>query len=75
MASKQSLNRLQTQLSNMISLEAAIEQRLEELIPDVSDHAEATALLKGFQSLSKGQRQALETRLHTITPWKATRNG
>jgi len=50
----------------MIALEAAIEQRIEELIPKVSDHAEATALLTGFQTLSKDQRQALETRLHTI---------
>jgi membrane-associated protease RseP (regulator of RpoE activity) len=50
----------------MIALEAAIEQRLEELIPEVSVHTGVTALLTGFQTLSKDQRQALETRLHTI---------
>jgi len=66
MTSTQNPNRLQTQLAHMIALEAAIEQRIEELIPEVSDHAEATALLTGFQTLSKDQRQALETRLHTI---------
>jgi hypothetical protein len=67
MTNTQNSDRLQTQLAHMIALEAAIEQRLEALIPEVSDHAEATALLTGFQILSKEQRQALETRLHTIT--------
>ena len=66
MTSRQNPNRLQTQLAHMIALEAAIEQRLEELIPGVSAHAGVTALLTGFQTLSKDQRQALETRLRTI---------
>ena len=59
-------NRLQTQLAHMIALEAAIEKRIEKLIPEVSGHAEAMDLLTGFQTLSKDQRQALETRLHAI---------
>jgi hypothetical protein len=50
----------------MIALEAAIEKRIEKLIPEVSGHAEAMDLLTGFQTLSKDQRQALETRLHAI---------
>jgi hypothetical protein len=66
MTSTQKPNRLQTQLAYMIALEAAIEQKLEELIPEVSVHSGVTALLTGFQSLSKAQRQALETRLVTI---------
>ncbi len=66
MTNTQNPNRLQTQLAHMIALEAAIEQRLEELIPEVSVHAGVTALLKGFQTLTKAQRQALETRLQTI---------
>ena len=66
MASTHNPNRLHTRLANMIALETAIEQRLEELIPKVSAHARVTALLTGFQTLSKDQRQALETRLHTI---------
>jgi predicted metalloprotease with PDZ domain len=67
MTNKQNPNRLQTQLAYMIALEATIEKRLDELIPEVSDLAEATALLTDFQTLSKDQRRALETRLHTIT--------
>jgi len=66
MTNTQNPNRLQTQLAHMIALEVAIEQRLEELIPEVSVHAGVTALLKGFQTLTKAQRQALETRLQTI---------
>lgn len=58
--------RLHNHLANMIALEAAIEQSLEELIPQVSDHHEATALLKNIQEVSKNQRQALEARLHAI---------
>ena len=66
MSRTQNPNRLLTQLAHMIALEAAIEQRLEELIPEVSDHAGVTALLTGFQALARTQRQALETRLQTI---------
>ena len=66
MTSPQNPNRLQTQLAHLIALEAAIEQRLEELIPEVSAHAGVTALLTGFQTLTRAQRQALETRLQII---------
>ena len=66
MTSPQNPNRLQTQLAHMIALEAAIEQRLEELIPEVSAHAGITALLTGFQTLTRAQRQALETRFQII---------
>ena len=66
MTSPQNPNRLQTQLAHMIALEAAIEQRLEELIPEVSAHVGVTALLTGFQTLTRAQRQALETRLQII---------
>ena len=66
MTSPQNPNRLQTQLAHMIALEAAIERRLEELIPEVSAHAGVTALLTGFQTLTRAQRQALETRLQII---------
>jgi hypothetical protein len=66
MTSTQNHNRLQTQLANIIALEAANEQMLLELIPEVSAHAGATALLTGFQDLARDQRQALETRLKSI---------
>jgi hypothetical protein len=69
MTGMQNSNRLQAQLARMIAHEATIERRLEELIPDVSDHAEATALLTSFLTLSKDQRQALETRLQTIADY------
>lgn len=66
MTSSQYPNRLHTQLANMVALESAIEQKLEELMPEVSIHAGVTALLKDFQTMTRVQRQALETRLQTI---------
>lgn len=59
-------NLLEKQLIQMIALEAGIVKKIGELIPEVSDHSEATALLASFQTLSRRQQQALETRLHTI---------
>jgi hypothetical protein len=67
MPSVQNHNRLQIQLADMIALETAIEKRFEELIPEVSVHAGVTALLTGFQTLTRTHRQALETRIQTIT--------
>lgn len=67
MTNSQNSNRLQTKLAQMKTLEVAIEQRLEELIPKVSEHAEVTALLTSFQTLSKDQRQAIETRLNALS--------
>ena len=75
MTNTQNPNRLHTQLAYMIALEAAIEQKLEELIPEVAIHAEVKALLTGFQTLSKAQRQALEIRLQTITDAAALSSG
>ncbi len=66
MTSAKKPDRLQTQLANIIALESTIEQTLLELIPEVSAHAETTALLSGFQDLARDQRQALETRLQSI---------
>ena len=59
-------DRLQEQLLQLVAVEAAIERKVEELIPEVVDHAEAVALLEGFQALSRKQRHALESRLHAI---------
>lgn len=67
MTSLQGANRLHAHLAQMIALETSIEQQLGELILTASAHAEATALLADFQSLSKGHRHALETRLRAIT--------
>jgi hypothetical protein len=46
--------RLLSQLANMIALEAAIVQRLEEVIPKVAGHAVVSSLLEGFRALSRG---------------------
>jgi hypothetical protein len=76
MTSPQNLNRLHIQLANMIALESTIEQTLEELMPEVSIHVGVTALLKSFQTMTKAQRRALETRLqaiaNTISPSKGS---
>ena len=67
MMSTQNPNRLEKQLVHLIALEAAIEQKLEVLIPEVSEHTGATALLTGFLALPGDQQQALETRLYTLS--------
>jgi hypothetical protein len=67
MQNVQQLNRLQQQLVHLIALEEAIEQKLEELLPAVSDNAEVTTLLSGFLSLPRDQRKALEMRLLALT--------
>ena len=59
-------NRLQSHLMFMIALEATIEKKIAELLPKVSAHSGVTALLTGFLSLARDQRQALEARLQTI---------
>jgi hypothetical protein len=59
-------NRLQTHLSNMIALEMAIDGSLGNLLPEVTSHAEVSALLTKFQSMAEGQKHALESRLQYI---------
>lgn len=67
MEDAQQLNRLHKQLVHLIALEAAIEQKLGELLSVVSDNPEAATLLRGFLCLPRDQRKALETRLLTLT--------
>ena len=59
-------NRLHAQLVTMIVLEVAIAEKLNQLIPLVSEHVGAGTLLTEFQSLPREHRQALETRLNEI---------
>ena len=59
MTKKHPINRLQKQLAHLISLEAVIEQRLEELLLEVSDHAETTIMLSRFLDLPRNQRLVL----------------
>jgi len=67
MGNERKLDRLQQQLVHLIALEAAIEQKLEELVSAVSENAEAITLLSGFLSLPRDQKKAIETRLLTLT--------
>ncbi len=66
MPGTQDPNRLHAQLASMMACEGSIDQTLEELIPEVSIHPGVTALLKGFQTLTKAHWRALEIRLKTI---------
>lgn len=66
MTGKYQPNLLQQQLVQMISLEAAIEHRIEASIPEVSHHSEVTELLTSIQTLNRHQQQALEIRFHAI---------
>lgn len=66
MTTTKNLNRLHKQLVHMIALEAAIERRLESLIAEVSDHAQATAIFTTFLALSQDHGLALETRLRAL---------
>lgn len=66
MTTAEKASRLQSQLVNMIALENTIDKKLGDLLPKVTSHAEVTALLTKFQSMSVDQRQALESRLQDI---------
>lgn len=57
---------LLSHLANMIALETAIEQRLEELIPDVAGHAGTSRLIAELRTSSSDHRQALELRLASL---------
>lgn len=67
MTGMQGSNRLHIQLAQMIAFETVIDQTLEELIPEVADYGEVTALFTRFHSLSNSHRRALETRLLAIS--------
>lgn len=59
-------NRLQSHMADMIALEMAIDKKLGSLLPEVTSHAEVTALLTKFQSMAAEQKHALENRLQHI---------
>lgn len=66
MKNSQTPNRLHRQMADMVALESAIEQALGELIPEVSNHSEVTAIFKDFHAMTKGHLQALTARLQTV---------
>lgn len=59
-------NRLHAQLATMINLEIAIEAKLNQLIPLVSEHVGTSTLLTEFLSMTGEHRLALEERLNSI---------
>jgi len=63
----QTPNRLHRQMADVVALEAAIEQALGELIPEVSNNSEVTAVFKDFRAMTQGHLQALTTRLQTVS--------
>ncbi len=67
MTSVQNPNRLLAHLAYMVALEAAIHQKLDELIYQPPVPAELSVLLTAFRKLSETHQQALETRLQVLT--------
>jgi hypothetical protein len=59
-------NRLHKHMADVVALEAAIEQALDQLIVESSNHPEVSAMLREFHSMTKGQLYALDTRLQTL---------
>jgi hypothetical protein len=53
-------------MAAMVALEAAIEQTLDQLLPEVSGHAEVSAMCRDFHSMVKSQLYALHSRLQTL---------
>jgi hypothetical protein len=53
-------------MADVVALEAAIEQVLDQLIIESVNHPEVTAMLRGFHAMTKGQLYALDTRLQTL---------
>ena len=66
MTQTQAPNRLHTQMADVVALEAAIAQALDQLIMESSNHPEVTAMLREFHAMTKGQLYALDTRLQTL---------
>jgi PDZ domain len=59
-------NRLHKQMADVVALEAAIAQALDQLIMESANHPEVTAMLREFHTMTKGQLYALDTRLQTL---------
>jgi hypothetical protein len=53
-------------MADVVGLEAAIEQALNQLIGESSNHPEVSAMLREFHTMTKGQLYALDTRLQTL---------
>src|SRR5262249_41804017 len=66
MTQTQTPNRLHKHMAEVVALEAAIAQGLDQLIMERAKQPEVTAMLREFHAMTKGQLYALDTRLQTL---------
>src|SRR5262245_8031084 len=66
MTQTQTPNRLHKQMADVVALEAAIAQVLDQLIMESANHPEVTAMPQEFHAMTKGQLYTLDTRLQTL---------
>ena len=66
MTTTEKANRLHSHIASMIALEKAIDQKLGDLLPEVTSHTEVSALFTKFQLMATEQRRAMESRLQDI---------
>ena len=66
MSNGQNLNKLQQLVTDMLAIEIHIEDSLVRYLAQVQGHGEAAMAIKRFQTMAKGQREALEACLNRI---------
>ena len=66
MGNGQSSDRLQQLVADMVAVERQIEEALVQWLPEVQGHTEAAEAIRRFQTMVKGQREALEACLQRI---------
>ena len=66
MTAPQNFTRLQQCLADMVALETRNEDLVDQVVTQLQGPSEATQTVRAFQTLVKGQRKALQARLHDI---------
>ena len=66
MSNPHSGNRLQRRVADMVILETLVENLLSQTLSQVREHVKAEEAVRRFQSMVKGQREALRKRLEAI---------
>ena len=66
MVDSQNSNKLQQFVADMLAFEIQIEEALVQWLPEVQGYTEATEAVRRFQTVAKGQREALEGCLQRI---------
>ncbi len=59
-------NELQQRVKDMVVLESQVQEALDQQLKEVQDHTEAAEAVRRFQTMVKGQREALQARLQSI---------